>query len=121
MKEKFLEIAILLEKCEFLTEEFHYFLAIKDKILYIIHENCKNSSFGYYDFALDLLNLFISIWNIKIKFLTQQIKLEEYIHFQKEFEKKYIQYRQEFYLLIHKDDSEFSDNEIYHMHERLRE
>jgi hypothetical protein len=40
LKERFLEIATLLEKHDFLKNEFDYFLSIKNKILYFLSELC---------------------------------------------------------------------------------
>ena len=69
LEEKFNDIANNLEKYDFFNDELTYFLLITDEILYIIYENCENTSFGHYDFALELFDFFIEIWNEKIKLI----------------------------------------------------
>lgn len=123
LDEKFNDIALRLEKFEFLNEELDYFLSISDKILYIIHSNCINPTFGHCDFALELFNLFKEIWDKKIRLITNysHLELERYNEFKNSFKIKYGKYRHKFYLEIHKSTGEFSEKEIYKLHESLRE
>ena len=123
LDEKFNDIALRLEKYEFFNEQLDYFLSISDKILYIIKQNCIDSSFGHCDFALDLFDLFIEIWNAKIKLIDNFSKreLEKYDAILNNFKSRYRAYRHEFYLKIYKSNSEFSQNEMYEIHESLRQ
>ena len=70
LDEKFNEIAQKLEKCEILNDEFNYFLAISDKILYIVKKNCEDPSFDHCEFALELFDFFKELWNQKIELLN---------------------------------------------------
>lgn len=122
LDEKFNEIALKLENYEFLNEELDYFLSISDKILYIIYQNCKDSSFGHYDFALELFDLFIEIWNTKIRLINNFSKkeLKKYETFKNNFRSRYGDYRHEFYLKIYESENEFSQKEMYEIHKSLR-
>lgn len=120
---KFNEIALKLEKYELLNEQLDYFLSISDKILYIIYQNCKDPSFGHCDFALELFDFFIEMWNAKIKLINNFSKkeLENYKEFINDFKSKYGSYRHEFYLEIYKSENDFSEKEMYDIHKSLRE
>ena len=119
---RFNEIALMLEKCEVLQDELDYFLGTSDKILYIIYKNCKNNLFGHYDFALELFDLFIEIWNAKIRLINHFSKeeLEKYEEFKNNFKSRYEDYRHEFYLEIYESGNEFSKKEMYEIHKSLR-
>ena len=67
LEEKFNNIADNLEKYGIFKEELTYFLLISDEILYIVYQNCENASFGHCEFALELFDFFIEIWNAKIQ------------------------------------------------------
>ena len=123
LDEKFNEIALKLEENTFLNNELNYFLSISDKILYIICQNCEDSSFGHCDFALELFDLFMDIWNAKVKLINDFSKreLEKYKDFENSFKSRYGTYRHEFYLNIYKSTNEFSEPEMYEIHESLRE
>lgn len=123
LDKKFNEIALKLEKYEYLNDQLDYFISISDKILYIIHQNCKDSSFGHCDFALELFDLFMEIWNAKIKLINNFSKneLEKYEESENSFKIRYGNYRHEFYLKIYKSNNEFSEDEMYQIHESLRE
>ena len=98
LEEKFNEIALKLEKYEFLNNELNYFLSISDKILYIVNENCINTSFGHCDFALNLFDVFIELLESKIRLI-----------------------RHDFYNEIYESTGEFSEKELYEIHKSLRE
>ena len=49
LEKKFNNIANNLDKYEIFDDESTYFLLISDEILYIIYQNCKNTSFGHCD------------------------------------------------------------------------
>lgn len=123
LDEKFNEIALRLEKYEFFNDQLDYFLSISDKILYIIYQNCKDSSFGHCNFTLELFDFFMELWNAKIKLINNFSKkeLETYEEFKNSFKLRYGTYRHEFYLKIYKSEKEFSENELYQIHESLRE
>ena len=121
LKEKFLEIATLLEKHDFLSNEFNYFLSIKNKILYIFRQNALDKSFGHYDFALKLFDLFIEIWDAKVQLIQNDLNLEEYEAIQKEFKKKYRKHRSEYLLDIQEYTQNYPEETIYNIHESLRE
>lgn len=120
---KFNEIALKLEKYEFLNDQLDYFLSISDKILYIIHQNCEDSNFGHCDFALELFDFFIEIWNAKIELVNNfsEKELEKYEEFKNSFKSRYGSYRHEFYLEVYKSENEFSEDEMYEIHQSLRE
>lgn len=111
-----------LENYEIFNEELNYFLSISDKILYIIYQNCKDPSFGHCDFALELFDFFIEMWNAKIKLINNFSKkeFENYEEFKNNFKIRYGSYRHEFYLEIHISNNEFSEEEMYEIHESLR-
>ena len=120
MDERFNDIAKNLEKYEFLSNEFNYFLSISSKILYVIHRNCENHSFGHCEYAVELFDFFIEIWDVKIQFIHSKITFRGYDEIQKEFEKRYWEYEREFYLHVHESDEGYCEEEIYDIHKKLR-
>lgn len=112
-----------LRNIEIFKNEFIYFRFIKRKILYIINKNCENNSFGYCDFALELLKFFMEIWDAKIRLITNfsQEELEIYKNQKKLSKKTCHEYRREFYCNIYETSDEFTQSEIYEIHESLRE
>ena len=119
LEEKFNSIALKLEKYELFNEELDYFLTITDKILYIIRKNCEDSTFGYCDFALELFDFFMKLWDSKTRLIKNfsHTSLEHY----KETKRRLQEYRKKFYLEIHESTGEFDEKEIYRMQERLME
>lgn len=113
----------MLEKCEILYGELDYFLSTSDKILYIIYKNCENKLFGHYDYALEVFDLFIEIWNAKIRLIKHFSKeeLEKYEEFKNNFKSRYGDFRHEFYLEIYESGNEFSKKEMYEIHKSLME
>lgn len=88
-----------------------------------MHKNCENQSFGHYDYALELFDFFMALLEAKQELIKNysQIELEEYENTQKDFENRYWEYKKEFYLNIHESSGKFGENEIYKLHEKLRE
>lgn len=118
--EKFNNIAKKLEKYEFLSNEFNYFISISSKIKYIIYKNCENNSFGHFDYALELFELYDEILDAKIE-LIHDSNFEKYENMQVNFRNIYWEYEREFYLNIHVSNGDFTQEEIYKIHENLRE
>ena len=123
LRTKLESIANRLRNVKLFRNEFIYFRSIKRKILYILNRNCENRFFGYCDFALELLKFFMEIWDAKIRLITNfsQEELEIYKN-QKDLSKRRCHdYRREFYCNIFEANDEFSQDEIYKIHESLRE
>ena len=123
IKEKFNEIADKLRDNDSFSNEFAYFRFIKRKILHIIYQNCENENYGHYDFALKLFDFFVEVWNARIK-LNKEFSQKELILYearQNSFKKRCHNFRREFYKNIYKSDGEFSEEEIYNIHESLRD
>lgn len=123
LDKKFDEIALKLEKYEFLNDELNYFLLITEQILYIIDQNVKNSSFGHCTFALELFEFFIEIWDAKIKLSENfsEIELEKYAKLKLKFKDRYHAYRREFYWNIYRFSDDFNEEEMYEIAKSLRE
>lgn len=124
LEEKFNDIAKNLEKYEFLNDELTYLLLISDEILYIIvDQNCKDSSFGHCDFALELFDFFIEIWNAKIRLIENycEIELKKHEIFKSYFKKRYHTYRREFYWNIYEYSNDFKEKEMYEFAKSLKE
>lgn len=122
LEEKFNEIALKLEKYEFLNNELNYFLSISDKVIYIVHKNCIDTSFGHFDFALHLFDVFIELLESKIRLINNYCNLELKRHkkFNIHFKNIYGEIRHEFYNEIYESSEEFSEKELYEIHESLR-
>lgn len=123
LEEKFNNIANILKKYESLDEELTYFLLINEEILYIIHQNCENASFGHCDFALELFDFFIEIWNAKIELINNfsNEELEKHENLKSEFKDRYHEYRRKFYWNIYKYSDDFDEKEMYEFAKSLKE
>lgn len=123
LEEKFNNIANILEKYEIFNDDLTYFLLITDEILYIIYKNCENSSFGHCDFALELFDLFLEIWNAKLKLIKNfsDEELENYEEFKSEFKKIYHEFRREFYWNIYEYSEDFDEKEMYEFAKSLKD
>lgn len=123
LEEKFNEIALKLEKYEFLNNELNYFLSISDKIIYIVHKNCIDASFRHCDFALHLFDIFIELLESKIRLINNycDFELKRHEKFKIHFKDVYGEIRHEFYNEIYESNGKFSDKELYEIHESLRE
>lgn len=75
---------------ESLNDEFEYFLFIKRKILHIVYQNCEDENYGHCDYALELFDFFMEIWDARIKlnreFIQEELELykEQQISFKKD-------------------------------------
>ena len=122
LEEKFNDIANNLEKYDFFNDELTYFLLISDEILYIIYQNCENTSFGHCDFALELFNFFIEIWNEKIRltknYSSKELKKHNIIKLN--FKNRYHEYRREFYWNIYEYSDDFDEDEMYEFAKSLK-
>ena len=103
--------------------ELNYFLSISDKIIYIVHKNCIDTSFGHCDFALHLFDIFIELLESKIRLINNycDFELKRHEKFKIHFKNVYGEIRHEFYNEIYESNGEFSDKELYEIHESLRE
>lgn len=120
IKNKFDEISLKLEGYEFFNEELDYFLMITEKILYIIQKNCENPSFGHCNFALELFDFFIDVWDEKIRLINDSSDLTKYEHCQNIFKRKYFEYNEKFYKEIHVNN-DFPKEKFYRIMESMRE
>lgn len=120
IENKFDEIALKLEKYQFFNDELDYFLMISEKILYIIRKNCENTSFGHCNFALDLFDFFMEIWNVKIRLINNPSDSAEYENCQNKFKRKYFEYNKKFYMEIYAND-DFPKEKYYKIMESMRE
>ena len=123
LDEKLNNIANNMRGLKSFSNEFAYYRFIKGKILYIVYQNCKNNSYGYCDFALELFDFFIEVWNAKIRLNNNYSKkeLEIYKKRQMDFKNKHHKYRRKFYCEIYTESGEFSEEEMYDIHSNLRE
>ena len=123
LKDKFNDIENNLKSYDFLNEELTYLLLISDEILYILNQNCKDSSFGHCDFALELFDFFIEIWNAKIRLIENysEIELKKHETLKSDFKKRYHTYRREFYWNIYEYSEDFDEKEMYEFAKSLKE
>ena len=122
LEDKFNAIALKLEKCEFFNEELDYFLMIAEKILYIIRKNCEDASFGHCDFALELSDFFMEIWNVKLRLINDSsyFPVTEYENYQNAFKRKYYEYNKKFHMEIYRPNDDFSEEKFYRIMESMR-
>ena len=123
LKDKFNDIENNLKSYDFLNEELTYLLLISDEILYILNQNCKDSSFGHCDFALELFDFFSEIWNAKIRLIENysEIELKKHETLKSNFKKRYHKYRREFYWNIYEYSEDFDEKEMYEFAKSLKE
>lgn len=115
--EEFNGIALKLEKHDFLSNEFNFFLLVKSKILYIIHENSKNREFGHFNFALILFDFFMRVWNVK---LNSSYDLKKYDSLQKDFKREYFNLNRYFHNEIYLPDDNYSEKRIHSIMKKMR-
>jgi len=86
---KFDEISFKLKELK-LCDEFNYFLSISDYILYIVHQNSIDSTFGHCNFALELLEFFTELFKTNIEFYNSygKVSTNEFKTMQKNFKRK---------------------------------
>ena len=119
---KFDEISFKLKELK-LCDEFNYFLSISDYILYIVHQNSIDSTFGHCNFALELLEFFIELFKTNIEFYNSygKVSTNEFKTVQKNFKERYWDYRYIFYSDIYQSSGSFTDEEMYEIHKSLSE
>lgn len=107
---------------ESFKNEYQYLILLKSEILHIIHKNCEDSTFGHCDFALELMDFFIEIWNAKVCLVENysEAQLKTYEELQNSFKKRYRKYRREFYSDIYELSEDCSEKEFYEIHASLR-
>ena len=123
LDKKFDDISKKLSKYEFLNEELNYFLLISDEILYIIYQNCENNLFGHCDFALELFDFFMEIWDAKTKLYENysESELKNYDKLKILFKKRYHAYRREFYWNIYEYSDDFDETTTYEFAKTLKD
>ena len=116
LDQKFEDIAKNIRNLKFFQNEFNYLLFVRSKILYIIYQNCIDVSFGHIDFALDLFDFFVEIWDSKLNCKSK----DQYDSLQKEFKQKQFKFKREFYWNIYQYSDDFNENEMYEFAKSLR-
>jgi hypothetical protein len=120
LDQKFDEISYRLKELK-LCDEHNYFLSISDYILYIIRQNSIDSTFGHCNFALELLEFFMELFKTNLEFYDSDIKVSnEFKATQKRFKERYWDYRYIFYSAIYQSSGDFTEEEMYKIHKRLR-
>lgn len=122
LDEKFDEITFKLKELK-LCNEFNYFISISDYILYIVHQNSIDSTFGHCNFAIELLEFFMKIFQTNTNYYNSSLNAdsEEFKIMQNSFKDKYHQYRREFYWNIYEQSDDFDEKEMYEFAKTLRE
>lgn len=72
------ELSTLLESENYLSEEFDFFIRLKNFILYISAQNCKIENFGHLDSINYLLKLLKEFVNAKFEYIDKNISSNEY-------------------------------------------
>ena len=122
LKEQFTTISIKLNELKFCTE-YNYFISIKDYILYIVYQNSIDSTFGHCNFTLELFDFFVELFKTGLKFYNTTIEAssDEFKTLQKNFKERYWDYRCTFYTDIYQPSGDFTEEEMYKIHEHIRE
>ena len=122
LDKKFDEISLKLKELK-LCDEFNYFLSISDYILYIVHQNSMDSTFGHCNFALELLEFFMELFTTNVNFYNSLLKITEkkFKKVQTNFKQQFWEYRSHFYCNIYQPTGEFSEEEMYEIHKSLRD
>ena len=121
LKQDFNEISLKLKELG-LCEELRYFLSISHFIKYIVYKNSLDTSFGYCNFALDLLKFFSDLFKKSLEFYINPNKcsIDEFQMFKEEIKKKHWGYRREFYWDIYDNDDDFDEEKMYEFAKSLR-
>ena len=121
LNERFNDIALKLEKL-MLYEELGYFLALTRYISYIIKKNIDDEKFGHCDFALELLNFFIELFQTNLNFykVIDKTSINEFNNTQEKLKMRYWQYRRKFYLNIYDPADNLCEDEIIKIMESMR-
>lgn len=122
LKSKFTEILLKLNELK-LWNELNYFNSISPYIEYIVYQNSINSSFGHCSFAIELLKFYLDFIKTNFDFYlkTNNMSLEEFESFQEEIKRKYRLYRRKFYGEVYELSGDYTEEELYKIHESLRE
>ena len=122
LKNRFDEIAFKLEELQ-LWHELKYFISISHYIEYIVYQNSIDSSFGHCSFAVDLLNFYIDFITSNFDFYLNpnDIGSDKYDEFQKESKLKHRFFRRKFYGEIYELSGDYAIDDLYEVHEALRE
>ena len=122
LKSKFTEISLKLNELK-LWNELNYFNSISPYIEYIVYQNSINSSFGHCSFAIELLKFYLDFIKNNFDFYlkTNNMSLEEFESFQEEIKRKYRLYRRKFYGEVYELSGDYTEEELYKIHESLRE
>ena len=101
--------------------EHNYFISLKDYILYIVHQNSIDSTFGHCNFTVELIDFFMELFKTNINFYKKnQTATDEFKRLQKDFKEKYWDYRCIFYSYIYQSSGDFTEDEMYKIHKHLR-
>ncbi len=121
LNQQFGEISIKLKESK-LCVEYNYFLSIQDYVLYIVHQNSIDSSFGHCNFTLELLDFFMELFKTNVNFYKSSLKIEneDFKIIQTKFKEQYWEYRSHFYCDIYQSNGDFTDEEMYEIHKSLR-
>ena len=121
LNQKFDEISLKLKELG-LYEEYNYFLSISDYIVYIIHQNSIDSTFGHCNFTLELLDFFMELFKTTVNYYNSTLKIsdKEFKTIQTDFKERYWEYRSQFYCNIYQSTGNYTDKEMYEIHESLR-
>lgn len=110
---EFDEIASKLEELG-LLEEYKYFIAIEDMILYIVQKNSINNRFGHCNFAVDLLDFFIDLFKTNLEFYNMDDSIDkEFACHRNNYKNKYHEYRRIFYQDIYEPSGNYSEEDLY--------
>lgn len=122
LEEKFNDISNILRNKKIFENEFKFHLLIKSEILYIVYRNCENPSFDHCNFALELFDFFIEIWDAKNNLFENfsELELKTYEKLQNTFKERYHKYRREFYCNIYEYSDDFNEKEMYEFAKSLR-
>ncbi|WP_298523903.1 hypothetical protein [uncultured Methanobrevibacter sp.] len=120
LKLQFREISMKLKELK-LRKEHCYFISIKDYILYIVRQNSTDSTFGHCDFTVELFNFFMELFKTNLEFYkTGKTTTDEFKRLEKSFKERYWDYRCIFYSYIYQPSGDFTEEEMYKIHEQLR-
>lgn len=122
LKERFNNIASKLKELE-LWDELKYFISISHYVEYIVYQNSLDSSFGYCSFAIELLNFYLDYIKVNFDYYLNLsiMNIKEFNEFQKGIKRKHRIYRRKFFEEIYQLSGEYTLDELYKMHESLRE
>ena len=119
LKIRFKYIALKLKELK-LFEELRYFLSISHFIKYIVYQNSLDSSFGYCDFAIELLEFYLNLFKTNLEFYASPQNSDEFAEIQNDFKRKHFDYKREFYWNIYQADEDFDEDRMSDVAKSLR-